>query len=183
MDLTGVRTYTDLDQLVNDPDDRSDRYLPAPAPACRGDGRGLGRRQARAVRKTDRARFALRRQDDARPPKPPAGNCWSLKCCRSWASLPPPTADRRRQYGRLLGGYFKRIISEPKWIPDFFDPAARRRTDGRSAHPRRPFHPPDLRHAAGRFYDRPLAGRAWPSCSPRSSCSTIPGWPSPPPAE
>jgi predicted dehydrogenase len=27
------------------------------------------------------------------------------------------------KYGRLLGGHFKRIISEPKWIADFFDPA------------------------------------------------------------
>jgi predicted dehydrogenase len=26
------------------------------------------------------------------------------------------------KYGRLLGGHFKRFISEPKWIPDFFDP-------------------------------------------------------------
>lgn len=27
------------------------------------------------------------------------------------------------KYGAMLGGHFKRIISEPKWIPDFFDPA------------------------------------------------------------
>ena len=27
------------------------------------------------------------------------------------------------KYGRLLGGSFKRIISDPLWIPDFFDPA------------------------------------------------------------
>jgi predicted dehydrogenase len=27
------------------------------------------------------------------------------------------------KYGRLLGGHFKRIISDPKWISDFFDPA------------------------------------------------------------
>lgn len=26
------------------------------------------------------------------------------------------------RYGRFLGGHFKRIISEPTWIPDYFDP-------------------------------------------------------------
>ena len=26
------------------------------------------------------------------------------------------------KYGKLLGGHFKRVISEPLWIPDFFDP-------------------------------------------------------------
>jgi predicted dehydrogenase len=26
------------------------------------------------------------------------------------------------KYGRLLGGHFKRIVAEPKWMPDFFDP-------------------------------------------------------------
>ncbi len=26
------------------------------------------------------------------------------------------------KYGRPIGGYFKRIISNPDWIPDFFDP-------------------------------------------------------------
>ncbi len=26
------------------------------------------------------------------------------------------------QYGRMLGGHFKRIISDPKWLADFYDP-------------------------------------------------------------
>jgi len=26
------------------------------------------------------------------------------------------------KYGRLLGGYFKRIISDPLWLPDFYNP-------------------------------------------------------------
>jgi len=26
------------------------------------------------------------------------------------------------QYGRVLGGHFKRIISDPKWLADFYDP-------------------------------------------------------------
>src|SRR5207247_329939 len=25
------------------------------------------------------------------------------------------------QYGQVLGGHFKRIISDPKWLPDFYD--------------------------------------------------------------
>lgn len=31
-------------------------------------------------------------------------------------------AARKKKYGRLLGGHFKRIISEPLWIKDFFQP-------------------------------------------------------------
>lgn len=27
-----------------------------------------------------------------------------------------------KEYGRAMGGYFKRTISNPEWIPDFFDP-------------------------------------------------------------
>ena len=27
------------------------------------------------------------------------------------------------KYGRLLGGHFKRIISDPAWLPDFYNPA------------------------------------------------------------
>ncbi len=27
------------------------------------------------------------------------------------------------KYGRLLGGQFKRVISDPLWLPDFYDPA------------------------------------------------------------
>ena len=26
------------------------------------------------------------------------------------------------KYGRLLGGHFKRIISDPAWLPDFYNP-------------------------------------------------------------
>ncbi|GIW92240.1 MAG: oxidoreductase [Pirellulaceae bacterium] len=31
-------------------------------------------------------------------------------------------AIQQGTYGKLLGGNFKRIISEPEWLPDFFDP-------------------------------------------------------------
>ncbi len=31
-------------------------------------------------------------------------------------------AIKSGRYGRLLGGYFKRIISDPAWLPDFFNP-------------------------------------------------------------
>lgn len=27
------------------------------------------------------------------------------------------------KYGKLLGGHFQRVISDPKWLPDFYDPA------------------------------------------------------------
>lgn len=31
-------------------------------------------------------------------------------------------AARKGTYGKLLGGYFKRVISDPLWIKDFYDP-------------------------------------------------------------
>ncbi len=31
-------------------------------------------------------------------------------------------AIRGGKYGRLLGGHFKRIISDPTWLPDFYNP-------------------------------------------------------------
>lgn len=30
---------------------------------------------------------------------------------------------RSGKYGKVLGGYFKRVISDPSWLKDFFDPA------------------------------------------------------------
>ena len=40
----------------------------------------------------------------------------------------PEYAEARRliaegRYGKLLGGWFKRVISDPSWLPDFYDPA------------------------------------------------------------
>jgi predicted dehydrogenase len=32
-------------------------------------------------------------------------------------------AIKSGRYGRMLGGYFKRIISDPLWLPDFYNPA------------------------------------------------------------
>jgi predicted dehydrogenase len=29
-----------------------------------------------------------------------------------------------RKYGQAVGGYFKRVISNPDWIPDFYDPSS-----------------------------------------------------------
>jgi predicted dehydrogenase len=31
-------------------------------------------------------------------------------------------AARKKKYGRLLGGHFKRVISDPQWLKDFYDP-------------------------------------------------------------
>ncbi len=31
-------------------------------------------------------------------------------------------AARRGKFGRLLGGHFKRVISDPQWLKDFYDP-------------------------------------------------------------
>ena len=61
-------------------------------------------------------------------------------------------------------------------------PRQGRRADARPARPRRPFHPPGVRHAAGRAERRHACGAKWSSGSPRSSSSTIRRWWSPPPA-
>ena len=29
---------------------------------------------------------------------------------------------RSRRYGKLLGGHFKRVISDPKWLKNYYDP-------------------------------------------------------------
>ncbi len=63
-------------------------------------------------------------------------------------------AVRSGKYGRLLGGHFKRVISDPDWLPDFYDP---HRVGGpmidlhiHDAH----FHSPVGRHADVGIYQR-----------------------------
>ena len=183
MDLTGIRTYSRAGSNWCRSGDRSGRRLPAAPSARRGDDRGPGGRQARAVRKADRARFArsaakmMRAAEAAEPAiarRPRAALHGRVRHGLQ--------TDRRRQVWPAAGRPFQTHHLRAEVDPRLFRSRARRRTDDRSAHPRRPFHPPAVRHAAGRFHHRPHARRGAPSCSPRNSCSTTRAWPSPPPA-
>ena len=124
MDLTGIHTYAELDQPGQRSGDRSDRCLPAALPARRGDDRGPGGRQARAVRKTDRARFALRGQDGAGGRKSRAAIARRPRAAvhgrvRHGLSTGQPAASTAGCWAAISNA----LIAEPKWTPDFFDPA------------------------------------------------------------
>ena len=51
------------------------------------------------------------------------------------------------KYGRLLGGHFKRIISDPPWLDGLLRSPEGRRADARLARTRCPLHSPAVRHA------------------------------------
>ena len=63
------------------------------------------------------------------------------------------------KYGKLLGGHFKRVISDPLVAQGLLRSRQSRRAAGRSARSRRPFHPAAVRHADGRDQPGPAARR------------------------
>jgi len=123
MDLSGLRTYTELVHLVNDPEiDLIDVCLPPHrhaevAIAALAAGRHVLCEKpialdSRTAAKMIRAAEAAQRQLLVAHVLPFMGE---------FAAAYKMVAGGK--YGRLLGGHFKRIISDPKWISDFFDPA------------------------------------------------------------
>ncbi len=159
MDLTRIRCYAELDQLLADPDvDLVDVCLP---PHCHSEvtvaALAAGKHvlcekpialDSQTADKMIRAGEASGRQLLVAQVLPFMGEF--ATACKLIAG---------GKYGRLLGGHFKRIISEPSWIPDFYDPA-------RVGGPMVDLHIHDAhfirliaRHAAGRVYHWPAAGR------------------------
>ena len=63
------------------------------------------------------------------------------------------------RYGRMLGGHFKRIISDPDLAARLLQPEESGRADARSARSRRPFHSRHVRDAPGRAERRHDARR------------------------
>jgi predicted dehydrogenase len=123
MDLKGVRAYAQLDQLIADPAiDLIDVCLPPyqhaeVTIAALAAGKhvlcekpiALDSRSAvkmvRAAEKADRQLLVAH----------------VLPFMGEFAAAHKLVTSGK--YGRLLGGHFKRLISDPKWTPDFFDPA------------------------------------------------------------
>ena len=77
-----------------------------------------------------------------------------------------PAAGRAFQTGHL----------RPAVAAELLQPERGRRPHARSAHPRRPFHPPAVRHAARPSPAAAGCGAKWSSTSPRSSNSTTRRW-------
>ena len=122
MDLSGVATYTQLDEMLANPDvDLVDVCLP---PAAHADavikaleaGKHVFCEKPMALdtESTDRMVAA-------------ANAAGKLLMIGHVLPLLPEyqfavDAAATGKYGKLLGGHFKRVISDPAWLPHFFDP-------------------------------------------------------------
>jgi predicted dehydrogenase len=123
VDLNGVAKYSDLAGLLGDPSiDLVDLCLP-PNLHCEA---------ALAALKAGKHVFV------EKPMALTAGDCDKMVKAAEKAGkqilvghvlpLLPEYAFARQaidsgKYGKLLGGHFKRVISDPQWIKDFFDPS------------------------------------------------------------
>jgi predicted dehydrogenase len=122
VDLTGIRVHDQLEQLLADPDvDVVDICLPPGMHAdvaCQALEAGkhvfCEKPMALTTDECDRMLDAARK---------------SGKLLLIGQVLPffpeyayALAAIQRGDYGKPLGGFFKRVISDPSWIPDFYDP-------------------------------------------------------------
>ena len=122
MDLSGIARYADLDEMIADPNlDAIDCCLPPSwhakvAIAALKAGKHVFCEKPIALQPADANRMvrAARR---------------SGKLLLIGHVLPffpeyrfAYQAITGGKYGRLLGGHFKRVISDPTWLPDFYDP-------------------------------------------------------------
>jgi predicted dehydrogenase len=123
VDLSGVATYSDLDGLLADPNiDLVDLCLPPHLHAS----------ATLAALKAGKHVFV------EKPMALTAAECDKMVRAAAKADrqllvghvlpLLPEYAYARKivaggRYGALLGGHFKRVISDPKWLKDFYDPA------------------------------------------------------------
>jgi predicted dehydrogenase len=122
MDLSGVARYADLDAMLADPKlDMIDICLPpaAHAPtalAALKAGKHVFSEKPVAMNPTDAGRMV----DAAHK----AGKLLSIGHVLPF--FPEYNfalkAIQSGQYGEFLGGYFKRIVSDPVWMKDFYDP-------------------------------------------------------------
>ena len=123
MDLAGVRCYAELDQLISDPEiDLVDVCLPPHRHsevtlAALSAGKHVLCEKPIALDSPSADKMIQAAEASGR----------QLLVAQVLPFLGEFATARQLiaggQYGRLLGGYFKRIISEPSWIPDFYDPA------------------------------------------------------------
>jgi predicted dehydrogenase len=123
VNLAGVATYTELDELLADPRiDLVDLCLPpalhaqAAIAALKAGKHVLVEKPiALTTAEADRMVAAARKADR------------QLLIAHVLPFFPEYDFARRSiasgKVGRLLGGHFKRVISHPAWLPDFYDPA------------------------------------------------------------
>lgn len=122
MDLSGIARYSELEGLVNDPNvDVIDVCLPpalhAPTTiAALKAGKHVFCEKPIALSAADGVKMCAAAEKAGRqllighvlPFFPEYRFAWE--------------AAQSGKYGKPLGGYFKRIISDPQWLPRFFDP-------------------------------------------------------------
>jgi predicted dehydrogenase len=122
MDLRGVRTYRDLEELIADADvSLVDVCLP---PALHASvaiqalqaGKHVFCEKPIALTAHDSGRMVAVAERSRRLLM--IGHVLSFFPEYAWALR----MIRRGKYGRLLGGHFRRVISDPLWLPDYYDP-------------------------------------------------------------
>ena len=124
MDLRGLKAYEDWREMLDDPEiDVVDICLP---PALHGEV---------AIAAAKAGKHALVEKPIALEPATArrmlqaAERAGTLLLIAHVLPFVPEYAFARQmvqggKYGRLVGGHFKRIISDPSWLKDFFDPRA-----------------------------------------------------------
>jgi predicted dehydrogenase len=123
VDLSGAAKYADFDRLLNDPSiDLVDICMPpnlhaeATLAALRA-GKHVFVEKPMALTAADCDKMVKAAEKAGKQIL--VGQCLSL--------LPEYAFARKAiasgKYGKLLGGHFKRVISDPLWLKDFFDPA------------------------------------------------------------
>ena len=122
MDLSGVAKYANLDEMIADPNlDMIDVCLPPSwharvTIAALKAGKHVFCEKPIALKAADGKRMV----DAARA-------CGRLLLIGQVVPFFPEfhfayKAIVGRKYGKLTGGHFKRMISDPTWLPDYFDP-------------------------------------------------------------
>jgi len=122
MDLSGVARYTELDELIHDPNiDMIDVCLP---PNQHAD---VTKRALRAGKHVFCEKPIALCVSDARRMVAMAENANRILMIGHVLPMFPEYGKayeviRSDRYGHLLGGSFRRVISDPSWLPNYYDP-------------------------------------------------------------
>lgn len=122
VDLTGVRAYTELEELLADPKiDLVDVCLPPylhadVAQRALASGKHVFCEKPIALGVAEARRMVAAAERHRRQLL--IGHVLPYFPEYAFALA----AARSGRYGRALGGHFKRVISDPLWLPDFYDP-------------------------------------------------------------
>jgi len=124
MDLSGIATYTQLDEMFANPEiDLVDVCLP---PAFHADAVVKALASGKHVLCEKPMALDIASTDRMVGAAEAAGKL--LMIGHVLPLLPEYAfvvkAAQSGEYGKLLGGHFKRVISDPPWLPHFYDPTA-----------------------------------------------------------